>query len=102
IQNSIIQQVRVDVNTSILFIEGKEKRIFKIWVSIINKKSKQGKRRFWLNAFKYYLLFVLFIVSPILLTLYYVLIFPFTQRKLKRIKQYFQQVELYKENGFKD
>ena len=102
LQPAIIQEGGVNVDTSILFIESKAKRIFKIWVSIINKKSKQGKRTFWVNAFKYYLLFVLFIVSPILLTLYYILIFPFTQSKLKRIKQYFQQVELYKENGFKD
>lgn len=93
LQQKIIENDGVIVPTSILFIEGKAKKIFLVWANLIVKKAAE-KRSFWVNAFKYYLIFVLFVVSPILLTLYYVLIFPFTQAKLKRKKQYFQQLKL--------
>lgn len=94
LQANIAQKGGVFINTSILFIEGKAKKIFNIWAKLIDKKSKQGKRKFWVSAFKYYLIFVLFVVSPILLTLYYLLVWPFTQGSLKRKKLYFQGLTL--------
>lgn len=94
LQDEIITHGGAIVPTSILFIEERAKKIFFVWAKLILKKSEQGKRTFWVNAFKYYLIFVLFIVSPILLTIYYLLFFPFTQSKLKKKKHYFQQVDL--------
>lgn len=94
LQTAIISSGGVPISPSILFIEERAKRLFLIWANLIVRKSEQGKRSFWINAFKYYLIFVLFIVSPILLTFYYVLFFPFTQSKLNKKKQYFQQLEL--------
>jgi hypothetical protein len=94
LQQNIISEGGAPINTSILFIEGKAKRIFYIWANLITKKAAQGKRTFWVNAFKYYLIFVLFVVSPILLTFYYILVWPFTQKSLKSKKAYFQQVKL--------
>lgn len=93
-QESVIEQKGVAIKTSILFIEGKAKKIFNIWAALIEKKTANGARRtFWVNAFKYYLLFVLFVVSPILLTFYFILIYPFTFSSVKRKKRYFMGVE---------
>jgi len=93
-QDAVIAHKGVNIKTSILFIEGKAKKIFNIWAALIEKKTANGSRRtFWVNAFKYYLLFVLFIVSPLLLTFYFILIFPFTQSSVKRKKRYFMGVE---------
>lgn len=94
LQASFVQKGGADINTSILFIEGKAKKIFNVWATIIDKKSKEGKRKFWVNAFKYYLIFVLFVVSPILLTFYFLLVWPFTQKSLNSKKKYFQGVIL--------
>ncbi len=94
LQTKIISKGGVPVDTNILFIEERAKRLFIIWAKLIVKKSAKGKRRFWVNAFKYYLIFVLFIVSPVLLLLYRVLILPFTLSVVKKKKQYFQRLEL--------
>lgn len=94
LQSEIIARGGVPVDTNILFIEERAKRLFIIWAKLILKKSEKGKRRFWVNAFKYYLIFALFIVSPVLLLLYRVLILPFTLSGVKKKKQYFQQLEL--------
>jgi len=93
-QENVIEKGGSPVPTNILFIEGKAKKIFLVWAKLIQKKAQNGKRTFWVNAFKYYLLFVLFVVSPILLALYFVFIWPFTQAGLKRKKRYFQGVRL--------
>ncbi len=93
-QNQVIQNDGVVVRTNILFIEQKAKRLFIIWANLILKQAKKGKRSFWVNAFKYYLIFVLFVVSPILLILYRVLIWPFTFKKVEARKKYFQQIAI--------
>lgn len=93
-QEKVISNGGSPVPTNILFIEGKAKKIFLVWAKLIQKKAQNGKRSFWVNAFKYYLLFVLFVVSPILLFFYFILIWPFTQTQLKRKKHYFQGVKL--------
>ena len=93
-QEKIISNGGTSVPTNILFIEGKAKKIFLVWAKLILKKAQNGKRSFWVNAFKYYLLFVLFVVSPILLFFYFIFIWPFTQVQLKKRKQYFQGVKL--------
>lgn len=91
LQEQIITKDGVIIRTNILFIEGKAKRLFIIWANLISKKSN---RSFWVNAFKYYLIFVLFVVSPIILIVYNLLILPFTFFNVKKKKAYFQQVEL--------
>lgn len=93
IQPTFVEMGGVPIPTSILFIEGKAKKIFRIWANLITKKvASGGKRSFWISAFKYYLLFVLFVVSPILLTLYFIFIVPFTQKSIRTKKAYFQSV----------
>ncbi len=94
LQNQIIEHNGAYVNTNILFIEERAKKLFVIWANLILKKAKNGKRSFWVNAFKYYLIFVLFVVSPILLLIFNLLILPFTFSSVKKKKRYFQHLEL--------
>jgi len=92
-QAKVAEQGGVIIPTNILFIEGKAKRIFLIWANIIQRKTASGgNRKFWVNFFKYYLLFALFIVSPILLLVYFVFIYPFTTTKVKIKKAYYRGV----------
>ena len=89
-QNSVIAQGGVRINTNILFIEGRAKKIFRLWAGLIKKKESQGKSRsFWIKFFRFYLNFALFFVAPILLLLYNVLIRPFSINKIKKSKKRF-------------
>lgn len=94
-QKEIVSKGAVPINTNILFIEGRAKRLFVIWANLIQKKVKNGgKRSFWINFFKYYLIFALFIVSPVLLLIYNIIFRPITTASIKRKKAYFCGVEL--------
>lgn len=89
-QTKLIQKGGLTIKTSILFIEGKAKKIFRIWAVLIKKKEAEGKNRsFWISFFRVYLNVALFGVAPILLMFYYLLVFPFTTSKVKRKKEHF-------------
>jgi hypothetical protein len=89
-QQMVIEQGAVRINTNILFIEGKAKKIFRIWAGIIKKKAEQGKKRsFWIAFFRYYLNIALFGVAPILLLFYTLLIRPFTGKQIAAKKKRF-------------
>ena len=90
LQKEIVERKGTRIKTSILFIEARAKKIFRIWAGIIKKKEAQGKKRsFWIAFFRFYLNFALFFVAPILLIFYTLLIRPFTQNKIKAKKKHF-------------
>lgn len=95
LQERILSYGRISVPTDILFIEERAKRLFRIWANLIKSKgTTAGKRRRWVTAFKYYLLIALFVAAPLLLTVYYITVWPFTRKQLVRKKQYFCGVEV--------
>lgn len=57
----------VDIHYPIYQMEKNARRIFKIWAGIIEKKKKKGPKSelLWIRIFKYYLLFVIFVISPL-------------------------------------
>jgi menaquinone-dependent protoporphyrinogen IX oxidase len=67
LQNNLIAQKAIHVDYHIMKTEFAGSRIFGIWAKMINNNSKPGslKRKRLLIFFKYYLYFVIFIVSPI-------------------------------------
>lgn len=88
LQDQIIQEGGLRVHTNILFIEGKAKKIFRIWAKLILKKEAEGKNRnFWIAFFRFYLNFALFVVAPILLLFYTILIRPFLSNKIRAKKK---------------
>ncbi len=97
LQKEVLSSNRVNINTNILFIESRAKKIFKIWANqIIKKGSTPRKRRIWVNLFNYYLLIALFVFAPIVLLVFNVLIRPFTQNRITKNKAYFYSIELIK------
>lgn len=96
-QKRILLTGEVNINTSILFIEGRAKKLFLIWANAIVKKgTTEAKRRRWVKFFTYYLFIALFMVAPIVLTFYSILIRPFSSKGIKEKKTYFCGVELKK------
>lgn len=95
LQNKILELGRIDIKTNILFIEQRAKKLFRVWANLILSKGTTPKKRmFWVSFFKYYLIFALFIVSPIVLLLFNILIKPFIMSNLQRKKDYFCSVKL--------
>ena len=95
LQKKFLGLNKIHINTSILFIESRAKTLFKIWANTIKKKGTTPKKRAtWLMIFRNYLYFALFIVSPIVLTIYTILIRPISLGKIKRKKEYFCSVKL--------
>jgi hypothetical protein len=94
-QEELVAKGGVIIPVSILFIESRAKMLFMIWAKLITKKTENGgNRKFWVNFFKYYLIFALFIVSPIVLTIYHIFVRPFTGRHIKRELAYYRGTQL--------
>jgi hypothetical protein len=94
-QEELVAKGGVIIPISILFIESRAKMLFMIWAKLITKKTENGgNRKFWVNFFKYYLIFALFIVSPIVLTIYHIFVRPFTGRHIKRELAYYRGTQL--------
>lgn len=94
-QEELVARGGVTIPISILFIESRAKMLFMIWAKLIIKKTENGgNRKFWVNFFKYYLIFALFIVSPIVLTIYHIFVRPFTGRHIKRELAYYRSTQL--------
>ncbi|MDF3028133.1 MAG: hypothetical protein K0S23_2440 [Fluviicola sp.] len=94
-QEELVEKGGINIPISILFIESRAKKLFMIWANLITKKTaKGGNRKFWINFFKYYLIFALFIVSPIVLMIYHIFVRPFTGRQIKRELAYYRGTQL--------
>jgi len=90
LQFTYINSGGVLVLPHMMSMEHKGKRIFKIWTKLVLKKGGPGdpKRKFRLTAFKYYLLFMIYFISPIV-TLGFYLSYPLFYKKIRRnIKEY--------------
>ena len=87
LQKRLIEVGAISYSTSILFIEQIGHRIFGLWAKFIRQKGEMGdpRRKNRVLLFYYYLLFVLFGVSPFVQLLYY-LAYPLRNvKKHKRI-----------------
>lgn len=95
LQDKFLSLNIIQLPTEIIFIEERAKRLFRIWTKLIKSLgTTPGKRKFLVTAFKYYLLSALFVVAPILFTLYSVLVRPFSGKALKKKKDYYLSVDL--------
>lgn len=91
LQPALVQQKGVDVKYSLMFIERKAGKIFKIWSKIIHGKKNRAA---WLVGFKYYLLIALCIAAPIILTVDAIFFKPFLGKRIKKQKTYYEGVTL--------
>ena len=86
LQSELIKNKALQVKSNILFIESRGYMMFKIWARTVLKKRN---RKLWIHLFKCYLIFVLFIVSPLILLFYILFIKPFLLNKIKKQKEYY-------------
>ena len=91
LQDKCLSLNLIKVEAAFAFAEPKAKKVFELWAKTIIKKKN---RRRWIKLFVYYLLFVIYVVVPIELTLYYLLIYPFTIKRINQKKAYFCSVNV--------
>lgn len=90
---TLVKAGAVDVLPSLVMLEKRGKIFFRLWAAFILKKGDYGDpaRISRVRLFKYYLLTVIYIVSPFASLLYYILK-PFRKKALNR------QISLYQSN----
>lgn len=89
LQNELIDKKALSVNHMLMFVESRATKIFNLWAGIIIKKNNRSA---WLLLFKYYLIIALFILSPLVILIYLVLIYPITRVSIKNRLSYYQSV----------
>jgi hypothetical protein len=86
LQKKLVGSKAIEVKFDLVFIEERARRLFAIWANIIIKKKNRAP---WLVLFKYYLLFALFIIAPIVLTINRIFFKPFLNKKINNKKKYY-------------
>ena len=86
LQQQLVNQNAVDIKADYMIIENLAPRLFSIWANIIIKRKNRSA---WLVVFKYYLLFALFIIAPIVLTVNAIFFRPFMDKKIQKKKLYY-------------
>ncbi len=87
LQKHLTNQGAVEIVADYMIIEKLAPRLFLIWANFIIKRKN---RKAWLVVYKYYLLFALFIVAPIVLTVNAILFRPFSEKSIRAKKLYYQ------------
>ena len=95
LQEKLLELKSVELLPDIVSVELKAKRLFKVWSAFILKKGGPGSedRVTRLKMFKWYLLFVIFVVSPFASLIFY-LSYPFFIFRIKRNLKYYKGVAL--------
>jgi hypothetical protein len=88
LQDELMKEGAVEYKPSVVFVEKAGHRIFGVWANLIRKKGEYGdkNRSSRIKMFSYYLFFVLYVVSPIGLLVFY-LTYPFRYFFVKKHKQ---------------
>ncbi|HNQ61927.1 MAG TPA: hypothetical protein PKJ62_06020 [Bacteroidia bacterium] len=86
LQKKLVDAGAVKVKSNLMFIEARAGKLFSIWANLIIKKKN---RRLWVNLYKYYLLVALFLIAPIVLTVYMLIFKPFLGASIRKKKKHF-------------
>ncbi len=90
LQKKLVAEGAVEVKSNLMFIEARAGKLFLIWANIIIKKKN---RRLWLIFYKYYLFIALFVLAPIVLTVYMLIFKPFLVASIRKKKRYYLGLE---------
>lgn len=90
LQQALVEKGAAPVKYSLMFIERKASIIFQKWVDIIKKHP--DRRKNILVAYRFYIHIALLFASPIILTVNSILVRPFSQKKIKRLMDYYRSV----------
>ena len=86
LQQQLVNSGAVEVNTTLMFIEQRAKKLFFIWARLIESKTN---KTLWLKIFKYYLIVALFLIAPVVLLLYRIFFKPFAYKSILKKKKYY-------------
>lgn len=89
LQPALIEKGAIKIKPFLIMVDRTANRIFEIWSTLILKKGANRKR--WIKIFKYYLLFVLFVVSPIVYILF-LFTYPLRIARIKKDTNHYQTI----------
>lgn len=90
LQDKLLSVGDINLPISIIFIEERAKKLFKIWANIIAKRgTTPSKRKLYVTLFKYYLVVALFMVAPIVLLSYFTLFYPLSRKSAIKKRQFY-------------
>lgn len=93
LQQAFVKADGVIVQPHLMSMEHKAKRIFKIWTAFVLKKGAAGNpdRINRVRLFKYYLLFMIYFISPIATLIFY-LTYPLFFSRIRKNIEFYQSV----------
>jgi len=90
LQDNLLSAGNINLPISIIFIEERAKKLFKIWANIItNRGTTLRKRKLYVTLFKYYLVVALFMVAPIVLLAYFTLFYPLSRKSANKKRLFY-------------
>ena len=98
LQEKLVAMKGLHINPFLVMTDRRGNVLFSKWANHIIKKGAAGnpKRLKWIGYFKYYLLFAIWVIAPIVFVVFLLTYLPMYQKR-NREKQYFSSVAL-KEN----
>ncbi|MBO0591047.1 dialkylresorcinol condensing enzyme DarA [Cellulophaga sp. E16_2] len=95
LQNNLIKEKAVVIKPFLVVADKRANILFSKWAKLIRSKGKPNdeNRTFWLRMFNLYLLFVIWIIAPLVFILFLFTYFPL-YGKIKKDKNYYSSVEI--------
>ena len=88
-QNELVKNGAVEVRPFLLKVERVGNKLFTVFSNLIIKNKE--RRKLWVNVYKFYLFFAIWIVSPIVL-FFFTILTPFFWHKRQKDIKYFQGI----------
>lgn len=89
LQSKLLKLDAIRVKPFLITVDRTGNKIFNIWSNFIIKKEKS--RKTWLKVFKIYLLFAIWVISPIVFV-FYLIFYPLMLNKINKEKSYYKGV----------
>ncbi|WP_298502859.1 dialkylrecorsinol condensing enzyme DarA [uncultured Maribacter sp.] len=98
LQGKLLELNAVIVNPFLVKTDERGNFVFSKWAALLTKKGEESeaKRNKWINYFKKYLFFAIWVIAPIVFVVFLITYLP-TYKKRKKEKEYYSSVYL-KEN----
>lgn len=93
LQKNLLELDALNINPFLVLVDKRANVLFSKWANLIIKKGKPGnpKRLKWIGLFKYYLLFAIWLIAPIVFIVFLLTYLP-TTKKRNREKKYYSSV----------
>ncbi len=95
LQESLLQNGALQIKPFLIVTDVRANVIFSKWAKFIfSKGNKEStKREFWLKIFKYYLLFAIWVIAPIVFILF-LMTYLFSLNKINKDKFYYSSIKI--------